>query len=81
MISWKQYLKVQLKRAGKALPGICLLTVFLTVGLLVLMKAMFLIEESKKMRFCDFLFQGHRIGNALLNENEKLHEEGASPKS
>lgn len=47
MISWKQYLKVQLKRAGKALPGICLLTVFLTVGLLVLMKAMFLIEESK----------------------------------
>ena len=47
MISWKQYLKVQLKRAGKALPGICLLTFFLTVGLLVLMKAMFLIEESK----------------------------------
>jgi len=47
MISWKQYLKVQLKRVGKALPGICLLTVFLTVGLLVLMKAMFLIEESK----------------------------------
>ncbi len=47
MISWKQYLKVQLKRIGKALPGICLLTVFLTVGLLVLMKAMFLIEESK----------------------------------
>ena len=47
MISWKQYWKVQLKRAGKALPGICLLTVFLTVGLLVLMKAMFLIEESK----------------------------------
>lgn len=47
MISWKQYLIVQLKRAGKALPGICLLTVFLTVGLLVLMKAMFLIEESK----------------------------------
>ena len=47
MISWKQYLKVQLKRVGKALPGICLLTVLLTVGLLVLMKAMFLIEESK----------------------------------
>lgn len=47
MIRWKQYLKVQLKRVGKALPGICLLTVFLTVGLLVLMKAMFLIEESK----------------------------------
>lgn len=47
MISWKQYLKVQLKRAGKALPGICLLTFFLTVGLLVLMKAMFLLEESK----------------------------------
>ncbi len=48
MISWKQYLKVQLKRVGKALPGICLLTVFLTFGLLVLMKAMFLIEESKE---------------------------------
>lgn len=47
MISWKQYLKVQLKRVGKALPGICLLTVFLTVSLLILMKAMFLIEESK----------------------------------
>ena len=47
MISWKQYLNVQLKRVGKALPGICLLTVILTVGLLVLMKAMFLIEESK----------------------------------
>lgn len=48
MISWKQYLKVQLKRVGKALPGICLLTVLLTIGLLVLMKAMFLIEESKE---------------------------------
>lgn len=47
MISWKQYIKVQLKRVGKALPGICLLTVFLTLGLLVFMKAMFLIEESK----------------------------------
>ena len=47
MISWKQYLNVQLKRVGKTLPGICLLTVILTVGLLILMKAMFLIEESK----------------------------------
>ena len=47
MIRWRQYLKVQLKRVAKALPGICLLTVCLTVGLLIVMKAMFLIEESK----------------------------------
>ena len=33
------------------------------------------------MRFCDFLSQGHSIGNALLNENKKFHEEGVSKKS
>lgn len=32
----------------KALPGICLLTVFLTVGLLVLLKAMLFIEEARE---------------------------------
>ncbi|MBR4084744.1 MAG: ABC transporter permease [Lachnospiraceae bacterium] len=47
MISWKRYLQVQLKRVGKALPGICLLTAFLTLGLMIFTKAMFLIEESK----------------------------------
>lgn len=47
MYRWTQYLKIQLKRVGKALPGICLLTVALTVSLLFLLKAMFLIEESK----------------------------------
>jgi len=50
MCSWKQYLKIQLKRVGKALPGICLLTVALTVSLLFLLKAMFLIEESKEKK-------------------------------
>jgi len=50
MCSWKQYLIVQLKRVGKALPGICLLTVALTVSLLFLLKAMFLIEESKEKK-------------------------------
>ncbi len=50
MCSWKQYLIIQLKRVGKALPGICLLTVALTVSLLFLLKAMFLIEESKEKK-------------------------------
>ncbi len=48
MCKWKPYWKVQLKRVMKALPGICLLTVFLTVSLLVLLKAMFFIEESRE---------------------------------
>lgn len=47
MNKWKLYWKVQLKRFLKALPGISLLTVLLTVSLLLLLKAMFFIEESK----------------------------------
>lgn len=47
MYKWKQYLIVQLKRVGKALPGICLLTVVLTVGVLFLLKAFAFIEESR----------------------------------
>lgn len=46
MSKWKLYWNVQLKRVLKALPGICLLTVLLTVSLLVLLKAMFFIEAS-----------------------------------
>lgn len=48
MCKWKQYFLTQLKRVIKALPGICLLTVVLTVSLLVLLKAMFFIEEAKE---------------------------------
>ncbi|MBQ9142006.1 MAG: ABC transporter permease [Lachnospiraceae bacterium] len=46
MYKWKLYWSLQLKRMMKALPGICLLTVLLTVGLLGLLQAMFLIEQS-----------------------------------
>lgn len=46
MYKWKLYWSLQLKRMMKALPGICLLTVLLTVSLLVLLKAMFWIEQS-----------------------------------
>ena len=48
MCKWKQYFLTQLKRVIKTLPGICLLTVVLTVSLLVLLKAMFFIEETKE---------------------------------
>lgn len=48
MYRWKQYLITQLKRVGKVLPGICLLTVVLTVSLLFLLKAIFLMQESKE---------------------------------
>lgn len=46
MCKWKQYWIVQQKRVWKALPGICLLTVLLTVSLLILLKAMFFIEAA-----------------------------------
>lgn len=48
MYKWKLYWNVQLKRMMKALPGICLLTVLLTVSLLFLLKAMFFVEQSKE---------------------------------
>ena len=48
MYKWKLYWSLQLKRMMKALPGICLLTVILTVSLLFLLKAMFFIEQSKE---------------------------------
>ncbi len=46
MSRWKLYWSVQLKRVVKALPGICLLTVLLTVSLLVLLKAMLFLEAA-----------------------------------
>lgn len=48
MYKWKLYFSLQLKRMMKALPGICLLTVLLTISLLFLLKAMFFIEESRE---------------------------------
>lgn len=46
MYRWKLYLSLQLKRMMKALPGICLLTVVLTVSLLVLFRAMLFATQS-----------------------------------
>lgn len=48
MDKWKLYWKLQLKRFLKALPGMSWLTVLLTVSLLLLLKAMFFIEEAKE---------------------------------
>ncbi len=48
MCKWKQYFLPQLKRVIKALPGICLLTVVLTVSLLVLLKAMLFVDNNKE---------------------------------
>ncbi len=48
MCKWRAYFLTQLKRVVKALPGICLLTVVLTVSLLVLLKAMLFVDKTKE---------------------------------
>lgn len=48
MCGWKQYWMAQLKRVGKALPGICVLTVLLSVCFLFLFRGLFLADDAKE---------------------------------
>lgn len=52
MQKWKPYLKLQLKKVVRAFPGILLLTLILTLGIVFLMQIIFTLdasEESKKL--------------------------------
>ena len=48
MYKWKAYLKLQLKRVLKTLPGILLQTCILTLGILLLMQLVLAVDASKE---------------------------------